>query len=150
MVFDQLAHPLKKLIRCKRFGQRGNIVEQPVGIRHWLTNMQDWQSRSLATDQPDELSVRNGAPPGIGDYEFQIGKNERQYAGRVSIKRGENSVTGAAKCVDQQSHEFRIVVGDHDLPRSLNWHRGLLSGKAAGGGRGAGVEYLPQFYRRDN
>ena len=97
--------------------------------------MQDWQSRSLAADQPDELSVGNGAPPRIGDYEIQVGKNERQYAGRVSIKSGKNRVTGAAKCVDQESHELGIVVSDDDLPRSLDWHRDLLSGKTAGGGK---------------
>jgi hypothetical protein len=47
---DELAHCLKKFLPCKWLSQSRNVVEQPVGIRHRITYMQDWQSRPVAAD----------------------------------------------------------------------------------------------------
>jgi hypothetical protein len=63
----ELSHLLYELIRREWLPQGGYVIEQAVRIGHRLTDMQYRQSRSLAADRLDQLSVRNHAPTGIGD-----------------------------------------------------------------------------------
>lgn len=76
LVCNQISDLPKKLIRGKGEPKGGDIIEQTVGIWHWVADMQDWQFRSLAADCLDELAVGHDAPPSVSDQKIQLGNQE--------------------------------------------------------------------------
>jgi hypothetical protein len=91
-----MAHCVEELFPGKRRSQRWNVVEQPIGIGHWITDMQNGQSRPFTTDGPDEVSIRDGTPAGVSDEKIQVGNQERQFAGRSAIVSGKHAVASIA------------------------------------------------------
>lgn len=117
LLCDELSRCLEELLRCKWLSQRWHVIKQPVGIRHWITDMEYWQSWPLAADRPDKLSVGNGTPPGVCNQEIQVGNKEGQFAGRRTVVGGKNAVSGVAECAYQEGHEPGIVIGNDNAPR---------------------------------
>ena len=97
LLCDKITHRVEELFPGTRLSQRWNVIEQPIGIGHWITNMQNGQSRPLATYQPYEVSIRDGTPAGVSDEEIQVGNQERQFAGRSAIVSGKHAVASIAQ-----------------------------------------------------
>ena len=112
LLCDKTTDRVEQLFPSKRLSQRWNVIEQPIGIGHWITDMQDGQSRPFATDRPDEVSIRDGTPAGVGDEEIQVGNHERQFAGRSAVVSGKHTVASIAEGAYQEGHEPRIIVGN--------------------------------------